>query len=231
MTSLRTRPTAATILWPKVKRAALPPHENSPRYPHLARAGWCCPCRAGIRAGIADLACAASTEMRALRTAAELERCSPRSRCYPDALIALILPATTAPADIVLAARHVRENPNDRSQIRTSGVGRQREIADALSDVLKWLDGISTGPSRLAKRSRSSRRGDGSDPAAAREGAGRGTLVSTPQQAGARRAGGNSDRAGAPDGFTCPTTSRTSCLSIGRSITPGPFSPLAPALR
>src|SRR5262245_41986957 len=52
-----------------------------------------------------------------LRTAQELEQLLAPIALYPDALIAIILPAATASTDIVLAARHVRDFPDDRSQI------------------------------------------------------------------------------------------------------------------
>src|SRR4051794_35238899 len=53
----------------------------------------------------------------AMRTAQELDQLLAPIALYPDALIALILPASTVPTDIVLAARHLRDNPGDRTQI------------------------------------------------------------------------------------------------------------------
>ncbi len=42
-----------------------------------------------------------------VRPAGELDKCWHRSRFNPDPLLAQILPASTAPADIVMAARYV----------------------------------------------------------------------------------------------------------------------------
>ena len=58
---------------------------------------------------------------------------------YPDALIALILPAATAPADIVLAARYL-ENEGDP----TNAAGRtwDESVKSLLyyAEVVKWMD-------------------------------------------------------------------------------------------
>jgi hypothetical protein len=59
---------------------------------------------------------------------------------YPDALIALILPAATVPADIVLAARHVRSHPNDLSQIEHRAWDDSVKSLARYPDVLKWMD-------------------------------------------------------------------------------------------
>lgn len=59
---------------------------------------------------------------------------------YPDALIALILPASTAPADIVLAARQLRESGVDRSQIDHRGWDESVKSLTFYPDVLKWMD-------------------------------------------------------------------------------------------
>src|SRR4051812_28701288 len=52
-----------------------------------------------------------------LRTEADLEQLLGPIALYPDAIIALILPASTVPADVVLAARQMRTMNNDRSQV------------------------------------------------------------------------------------------------------------------
>ncbi len=59
---------------------------------------------------------------------------------YPDALIALILPASTVPTDIVLAARQLRDNPNDRSQIEHRGWDESVKSLTHYPEVLQWLD-------------------------------------------------------------------------------------------
>src|SRR4051812_39182003 len=43
-------------------------------------------------------------------TAAQLDQLLGPIALYPDALIALILPAATAPADVVLAARYLKDS-------------------------------------------------------------------------------------------------------------------------
>jgi hypothetical protein len=78
--------------------------------------------------------------LEALRTPGELEQLLAPIALYPDALIALILPASTAPADIVLAARHVRDHPNDRSQIEHRAWDESVKSLTHYPDVLKWMD-------------------------------------------------------------------------------------------
>jgi hypothetical protein len=75
-----------------------------------------------------------------LRSPQELEQLVAPIALYPDALIAIILPATTAPADIVLAARHVRDFPNDRSQIEHRAWDESVKSLTNYPDVLKWMD-------------------------------------------------------------------------------------------
>ncbi len=59
---------------------------------------------------------------------------------YPDALIAIILPASTAPADIVLAARHLRDNPGDLSQVEHRAWDDSVKSLTRYPEVLRWLD-------------------------------------------------------------------------------------------
>ena len=59
---------------------------------------------------------------------------------YPDALIALLLPATTVPTDIVLAARQLRDSPNDRSQIEHRSWDESVKSLTNFPQVLLWLD-------------------------------------------------------------------------------------------
>lgn len=73
------------------------------------------------------------------RTAEELDQLLAPIALYPDALIALILPATTAPADIVLAARHLRAN-GDLSQVESRSWEDSVKSLTRYPDVLRWLD-------------------------------------------------------------------------------------------
>src|SRR2546421_688228 len=68
----------------------------------------------------------------------ELEQLVGPIALYPDALIALILPASAAPADIVLAARHVRDFPNDHSQIEHRAWDESVKSLTNYPEVLKW---------------------------------------------------------------------------------------------
>lgn len=73
-------------------------------------------------------------------TAEQLEQLLGPIALYPDALIALILPACAASTDIVLAARQLRENPNDRSQIEHRGWDESVKSLTSYPEVLTWLD-------------------------------------------------------------------------------------------
>jgi hypothetical protein len=75
-----------------------------------------------------------------LRSSAELEELLAPIALYPDALIALILPASTVPADIVLAARHLRDSPNDTSQIEHRAWDESVKSLVSYPEVLKWMD-------------------------------------------------------------------------------------------
>ncbi|HEY1110418.1 MAG TPA: DUF3300 domain-containing protein [Opitutaceae bacterium] len=75
-----------------------------------------------------------------LMTAEQLEQLLGPIALYPDALIALILPACAASTDIVLAARQLRDNPNDRSQIEHRGWDESVKSLTSYPEVLKWLD-------------------------------------------------------------------------------------------
>jgi hypothetical protein len=74
-----------------------------------------------------------------LRTAVELEQLLGPIALYPDALIALLLPASTAPADIVLAARHLR-NGGDPSQVESRPWEESVKSLIRYPDLLRWLD-------------------------------------------------------------------------------------------
>src|SRR6185312_7894233 len=58
---------------------------------------------------------------------------------YPDALIALILPASTVPSDVVMAARYLNSN-GDPTKIDDQGW--DDSVVDLMHypDLIKWLD-------------------------------------------------------------------------------------------
>jgi hypothetical protein len=58
---------------------------------------------------------------------------------YPDALIALILPAATSPSDVVLAARYLAAS-GDASQIDTQPWDESVRSLTHYPEVLKWMD-------------------------------------------------------------------------------------------
>lgn len=87
-----------------------------------------------------DAASPAAVAVSLARTAAELEQLLGPIALYPDALIALILPASTAPADVVLAARQLRANPGDLSQIESRSWEESVKSLARYPEVLKWMD-------------------------------------------------------------------------------------------
>ena len=58
---------------------------------------------------------------------------------YPDALLALILPASTVPSDVVLAARYIASN-GDPAQIANQAWDDSVKSLVRYPDVLKWMD-------------------------------------------------------------------------------------------
>lgn len=74
-----------------------------------------------------------------LRPADELDQLLAPIALYPDALIALILPASTAPADIVLAARQLRAD-GDRTSVESRAWEDSVKSLTRYPDVLRWLD-------------------------------------------------------------------------------------------
>jgi Protein of unknown function (DUF3300) len=58
---------------------------------------------------------------------------------YPDALIALILPASTVPSDLVLAARYIASN-GDPAQVANQPWDDSVKSLARYPDVLKWMD-------------------------------------------------------------------------------------------
>lgn len=82
----------------------------------------------------------AAVPVSQLRAPQELEQIVAPIALYPDALIAIILPASTAPADVVLAARHLRDNANDRSQIEHRAWDESVKSLTNYPEVLQWMD-------------------------------------------------------------------------------------------
>jgi hypothetical protein len=74
------------------------------------------------------------------RSPEELEQLLAPIALYPDALLAIILPAATAPTDIVLAARYLRDNPGDRSQIEHRAWDESVKSLTSYPEVVLWLD-------------------------------------------------------------------------------------------
>ena len=58
---------------------------------------------------------------------------------YPDALIALILPASTVPSDVVLAARYISSN-GDPAQVANQPWDDSVKSLVRYPDVVKWMD-------------------------------------------------------------------------------------------
>ena len=93
-----------------------------------------------VVAASAQDATAAAAPAPARRSPEELEKLLAPIALYPDALIAIILPAATAPADVVLAARHVRDNPGDTSQIEHRAWDESVKSLTHYPAVLAWMD-------------------------------------------------------------------------------------------
>src|SRR5215218_4376445 len=83
---------------------------------------------------------ATTTTVSVRRSAQELEQLLGPIALYPDALIALILPASTVPTDVVLAARHLRENPGDRTQIEHRAWDDSVKSLTNYPEVVQWMD-------------------------------------------------------------------------------------------
>jgi len=87
-----------------------------------------------------DDAAPASAAAAPTRRPAEIEQLVAPIALYPDALVALILPAANAPADIVLAARQVRATGSDRSQIEHRSWDESVKSLTSYPEVLQWMD-------------------------------------------------------------------------------------------
>jgi hypothetical protein len=75
----------------------------------------------------------------AVLTAEQLDRLVGPIALYPDALVALILPAATAPADIVLAARFLKENGDAAAATNLSWDDSVKSLAHYPA-LVKWMD-------------------------------------------------------------------------------------------
>lgn len=73
-------------------------------------------------------------------SAVQLEQLLGPIALYPDALIALILPASTQPTDIVLAARYLRDHGANLSQVESRAWDDSVKSLTHYPEVLKWLD-------------------------------------------------------------------------------------------
>jgi Protein of unknown function (DUF3300) len=69
----------------------------------------------------------------------ELDRLLAPIALYPDALVALILPASTVPSDVVLAARYVASN-GDPAQLANQPWDESVKSLAHYPEVLKWMD-------------------------------------------------------------------------------------------
>lgn len=80
-----------------------------------------------------------STVAPVLRNAADLEKLLGPIALYPDALIGLILPASTTPADIVFAARNLGPNTTAESVAGQPWDDSVKALVH-YPDLLRWLD-------------------------------------------------------------------------------------------
>lgn len=72
-------------------------------------------------------------------TAEQLEQLLSPIALYPDALIAIILPAATAPADIVLAARYLKDG-GDPGAVGSRSWDESVKSLVHYAEVVKWMD-------------------------------------------------------------------------------------------
>ena len=74
-----------------------------------------------------------------LRSQEELDQLLGPIALYPDALIALILPACTVPSDVVLAARYLRSN-GDTGRLENESWDDSVKSLSHYPEVVKWMD-------------------------------------------------------------------------------------------
>ncbi len=72
-------------------------------------------------------------------TADQLEQLVGPIALYPDALLALMLPAATAPADIVLAARYLKDDGNP-AEVSSRSWDESVKSLVHYAEVVKWMD-------------------------------------------------------------------------------------------
>ncbi|HEX2853092.1 MAG TPA: DUF3300 domain-containing protein [Opitutaceae bacterium] len=73
-------------------------------------------------------------------TAEQLDQLLGPIALYPDALIALILPAATAPSDIVLAGRYLSDNPSGLDEVENQSWDDSVKALAHYPEVVKWMD-------------------------------------------------------------------------------------------
>lgn len=73
-------------------------------------------------------------------SAVELDNLVAPLALYPDALVALILPAATEPSDIVLAARFLRSQPKPEAEIEAQPWIDSVKLLARYPTVIAWLD-------------------------------------------------------------------------------------------
>ena len=78
-------------------------------------------------------------ERTSRQTPEQLDRLLGPVALYPDALIALILPATTVPSDVVLASRYLRDK-GDPAQADDQAWDDSLKALVRYPDVINWLD-------------------------------------------------------------------------------------------
>jgi hypothetical protein len=74
------------------------------------------------------------------RSRPQLEQLVAPVALYPDALLAIMLPASTSPTDLVLAARQMRENPRDAALVDSRPWDESVKSLTAHPEVLLWMD-------------------------------------------------------------------------------------------
>src|SRR3954468_20689248 len=74
-----------------------------------------------------------------MRSPEELDQLFGPIALYPDALIALILPASTVSSDVVMAARYLRGN-GDPARVETESWDDSVKSLSHYPEVVKWMD-------------------------------------------------------------------------------------------
>jgi hypothetical protein len=87
----------------------------------------------------AAVATEAETASQPLLNAPQLDQLLGPIALYPDALIALILPAATEPVDVVLAARYLKDGGDPAAAQSRAWADSVKALAH-YPDVLKWMD-------------------------------------------------------------------------------------------